>query len=69
MENHGGNCSGVVFIVMVMAVMQLVLCILSLGLFLVGVAMPDGTIFIDSLLMISILNGVLKCNVMSVFSE
>jgi len=69
MEHHGGDGPGVVLIVMVMAVMQLVLGIFSLGLFLVGVTMLDGSIFIDSLLMVSILNGVLERNIMRVFSE
>jgi hypothetical protein len=69
MEHHGGDRSRIVLVVVVMAVVQLVPCVLSLGLFLVGIAVLDGAILVDSLLMISILDGVLKRNIMSVFGE
>jgi hypothetical protein len=69
MEHHGGDRSRIVLVVVVMAVMQLVPCVLSLGLFLVGIAVLDGAILVDSLLMISILDRVLKRNIMSVFGE
>jgi len=69
MEYHGSNCSGVIFIIMVMAMMQLVLRIFSLGLFLIRVTVLDSSIFINALLMISIFNRILQFNVMGILSE